>query len=254
MTREIQVLADGIYGSVVISDEEQALLAAKAAGRAVLGVEGKTGERLWAAPCVVPSWEEVTEDLLERVLRRRLGLPWQIAQGERLRIRELTQEDKRAIPAKEELLPEEAVFRDAEGLKAYIQNQYQVWEYGIWAVECRRDGCLAGLAGVFLPKLSEEAQAALAAWGPDGEFLELGYRIFSPFRGRGWGKEACGLIQNYVHEELGCRLLAVIEESNKASRRLAESLGFTPIFRGAVRAPESGTLWSERQLLYGETR
>lgn len=256
MTREIEAAADGIRGVVVISDEEQALLAAKAAGRAVLGVEGKEGERLWAAPYVVSSWEEVTGELLERILRRRLGLPWHIAQGERLLIRELTEADGGAIPAGEELFSGEAVFREAEGLRAYIKNQYQVWEYGIWAVERREDGCLAGLAGVFLPELSGEAERGLAEWGMEGNFLELGYRIFAPYRGRGYGREACGLIRDYAHKELGCGLLAVIEESNKASRRLAESLGFKLLLKaeGALKAPGAGTLSAGRRLLYGERR
>lgn len=256
MTREIEAAADGFRAAVVISDEEQALLAAKAAGRAVLGVEGKEGERLWAAPYVVSSWEEVTGELLERILRRRLGLPWHIAKGERLLIRELAEADKKAIPPGEGLFPGEDILQKPEGLKAYIKSQYQVWEYGIWAVERREDGCLAGLAGVFLPELSGEAERALAEWGMEGDFLELGYRIFAPYREKGYGREACRLILDYVHEELGCGLAAVIGESNKASRRLAESLGFKLILRseGPVRTPGAGTLSAGRQLLYGERR
>ena len=80
MVREIEVLAEEVRHTVIISDAPWALLAAKAAGRAVIGVEpgeeaeGEAGQRLASAPLpiapelaryIVPGWEYVTEELAE---------------------------------------------------------------------------------------------------------------------------------------------------------------------------------------------
>ena len=80
MTKERRIRIDGTDHRLLISDEPQALLAAKAAGRAVLGVENAVqGDwSLRGIPYVVPGWEYDTEELEELILRRHLGLPWMI--------------------------------------------------------------------------------------------------------------------------------------------------------------------------------
>lgn len=90
MTKERRIRIDGTDHRLLISDEPQALLAAKAAGRAVLGVENAVqGDwSLRGIPYVVPGWEYDTEELEELILRRHLGLPWMIDLTERLMIRE----------------------------------------------------------------------------------------------------------------------------------------------------------------------
>ena len=54
---------------VLISDEKEALLAAKAAGRAIVGLwrPGQAMDEISAAKYVVENPEDVTEDYLERV-------------------------------------------------------------------------------------------------------------------------------------------------------------------------------------------
>lgn len=99
MVKEMEICADGLRRTIVISDEPEALLAAKADGRAIIGVEQKAGgASLPAARYIVPGWEFVTEELADLVLRRHLGLPWTIGVTERLLIRELTMGDREAIP------------------------------------------------------------------------------------------------------------------------------------------------------------
>ena len=64
MDMECRVLIQGQEYSVFISDEPQALLAASAAGRAVIGVEGNcSGRMLPGADCVVPAFEDATPEL-----------------------------------------------------------------------------------------------------------------------------------------------------------------------------------------------
>lgn len=90
MIQERRIWIEGREYRLLISDEPQALLAAQAAGRAVLGVEDPAAEKwtIRGIPYVVPGWEEITEELEEMVLRRRLGFPWIIAASDRLTIRE----------------------------------------------------------------------------------------------------------------------------------------------------------------------
>ena len=115
MTKERRIRIDGTDHRLLISDEPQALLAAKAAGRAVLGVENAVqGDwSLRGIPYVVPGWEYDTEELEELILRRHLGLPWMIDLTERLMIREFVKGDVKQIP-EEEYAGEEAVFRSEE--------------------------------------------------------------------------------------------------------------------------------------------
>ena len=60
--------------------------------------------------------EYVTEELLELILRRYLGLPWLIDETERLYIREFVKEDAENIP-EEEYGKEEEIFRDPDKLE-----------------------------------------------------------------------------------------------------------------------------------------
>ena len=63
MVKEMEICVDGLRRTIVISDEPEALLAAKAAGRAIIGVEQKAGgASLPAARYIVPGWEFVTEE------------------------------------------------------------------------------------------------------------------------------------------------------------------------------------------------
>lgn len=258
MVKEIQVRAEGIDITVVISDEPEALLAARAAGRAVVGVEKMppeggemSGTGVVYAPYIVPGWEYATGELAELAARRFLGLPWIIGETERLLIRELRAQDRDLIPPEEELSPAEELFRDEEKLNAYIQIQYGFYEYGTWAVLRREDGRLVGLAGVVRPRLPQELEGRLdeASRACGSPILELGYRIFSPYRRRGYGAEACREILEYTGEVLGCRVCALIAEKNKASRSVAESLGMAILpGQGEIRGTDSGS--SGRLLLY----
>lgn len=294
MVREIEVLAEEIRHTVIISDEPEALLAAKAAGRAVIGVEpcgaaeGEAEPGMTLAPApgrirpdiaryIVPGWEFATEELAELVLRRHLGLPWTIGVTDRLVIRELTRADAERVPQQEALSAEEELFRDTEKLEVYIKGQYGFYEYGTWALVRKDDGAFVGLAGVSQPRLpaelagilEEEAAmgAILAATAPierpsvetiaqppacPSDFLELGYRIFSPYRRQGYALEACREILEYTHEVLGCRVCAMIRAENKASCRLAECLGMEQLSMHTLTGTDSGS--SQPLLLYGEIR
>ena len=69
MVAERSISLDGKTCTAVISDEPEALLAAKAAGRAVVGVE-REGADIWdikGIPYVIPDIKDATDELLELV-------------------------------------------------------------------------------------------------------------------------------------------------------------------------------------------
>lgn len=178
MKQERTLSIEGKEYTLLISDEPQALLEAKASGRAVLGCldtgNGEGASRdFQGIPYVVPSMEYVTEELLELILRRYLGLPWLIDETERLYIREFVKEDAENIP-EEEYGKEEEIFRDPDKLEVYIKNQYGFYEYGTWAVLKKSPSLLIGMAGVSNPNLPETALQALPTLPDDLCWLELG--------------------------------------------------------------------------------
>lgn len=260
MTKERSIRIDGTEYRLLISDEPQALLAAKAAGRAVLGVEapGRGGWEIRGIPYVVPGWECDTQELEELILRRYLGLPWTIDRTKRLLIREFVKEDVRQIP-EEEYAGEEAVFRAEETMEQYICNQYAFYEYGTWALVQKETSELVGMAGVSSPDAGIFEQYALGKLPEESQWLELGYHIFKPYRKRGYAKEAAEAIMAYAHEVLSAELFAVIHEKNQASRAVAESLGMKIVKERNVSyktatVVKNGTdrKWPKGYLLYAE--
>lgn len=222
MKKVYEVTVDGISCPVTVSDENEALQAAYAAGGAILGIwriegdgaaaVGDEGGNLLsdtsgfdACLYLVTSEEDITEQILERTARRHLDLPWNIAETERLLIREFASADP--------LEPQwehdgDGVFSDREKREAYRRSQYHFGECGLWALVEKEHKRMVGKAGI-----------------TDGE---LGYHIYPQFQGCGYAKEACRAILKYAAEELELdEVLLKAEKSNTVSLRLAEALGFS---------------------------
>ena len=283
MVMEYNSSLEGRSHPVVISDEPEALLAAKAAGRAIIGVENDGNK--WNITCahyIIPDFTSATRELAELVLRRHIGLPWIIGTTKRLIIREFVKSDAVRIP-KEEYGMEENVFRSPELMAHYIEKQYGFYEYGTWALEEKESGALVGMAGVSNPRLPKDLEEMLRRFetglpgtglpgtglpgtglpgtafsgsedpGPDraGQkqclpWLELGYHIFRPFRRMGYAGEAVAAIRDYAHEVLEVRLCAMIQTKNQASRAVAEGLGMECISGTGIQSSEAPLLYAER--------
>ena len=183
MKAEYRVIIEGQSHSVVVSDETEALLAAEAAGKASVGLWHRNQEQdLSMTGYVVESERALTQEYLERVVRRKLGLPWRIAETERLFIREFQMGDEKRIPQEPEDREGDRVFYTPQLLKEYIRCQYGFFEYGIWALVERQSKAIIGKAGV-----SQSLEAA------DG--LELGYHIFRQYAQR-WERGSRLLFQD----------------------------------------------------------
>lgn len=283
MVMEYNISLEGRSHPVVISDEPEALLAAKAAGRAIIGVENDGNK--WNITCahyIIPDFTSATRELAELVLRRHIGLPWIIGTTKRLIIREFVKSDAVRIP-KEEYGMEENVFRSPELMAHYIEKQYGFYEYGTWALEEKESGALVGMAGVSNPRLPKDLEEMLRRFetglpgtglpgtglpgtglpgtafsgsedpGPDraGQkqclpWLELGYHIFRPFRRMGYAGEAVAAIRDYAHEVLEVRLCAMIQTKKQASRAVAEGLGMECISGTGIQSSEAPLLYAER--------
>lgn len=243
MTRQHKLLIDGNLYGITVSDEREALLTAKAVGRAFVAV----GDEMFSGIGVeyaVESFEAVDEEYLERVLRRHLGLPWHIIESDRLLIRELTPEDYKFVSK------EEDAFSNEEQYLAYLNSQYRFYEYGLWGIERREDGILVGTAGVwnYEPKRTGNNRVKIREpqnvwkWNKknlekeiaEEDFvlqLELGYRTFAPYRRNGYAEEACKLIFSYVGEWYRdeYEVFAVTKASNIVSENLLKKLKFEKI-------------------------
>ena len=103
---------------------------------------------------------------------------------------------------------------EKERLRSYIRWQYGFFEYGIWGIYLKSSGELIGKAGVENAKWDENQ-------------LAFGYMIGENWQRKGYGREACVAVLQYVRENISCgRLAAMIDKQNLPSLRFAESLGF----------------------------
>lgn len=209
MTIVKEVTVEGTRYPVTVSDDNEALLAAAAAGRAIIGIWDPSVRPLGAGfdACLylVCEMEAADDMLLEKAVRRQYGLPWIIAQTKRLLIREFTKDDPLEAESDDD---GDGVFSDRARREDYIDNQYRFHECGLWALVLKKSGVIIGKAGITAG--------------------QLGYHIYGPFRGRGYAFEACSAILGYAEEELGLRHVRIkTGEGNEASVRLAEALGFS---------------------------
>lgn len=280
MILEQQVRIEDKLYPVVISDEKQALLTAKSAGKAIVGYLHEGGERdLSPAMYLVESldvleeiptgyiWMPKKPDVKEEtpagytwmspktgmkdetsgtakvmfasqpylvlVVCRQFGLPWKIAETQRLCIREFTPADVNHVHQEPGDREADRIFYTPEKLNTYIQNQYGFYEYGIWAIVRKSDGVLLGKAGVDFFDLSAIPDSRIPGSEamdrhPETEplQLELGYHIFESYRNQGYAIEACQAILDYVKETWNCPLYAVVEGVNAPSTRLLKKLKF----------------------------
>ena len=199
-----ELLTDCIW---IVSNRQQKQIADS------LGI-ASVGEPQCGTRYAVESLAELDIEYLERVRRRYNHIPWDIGETDRCLIRELSLSDLPALyglydkPGMTDFVePLYDYETELEYQKAYIENMYGFYEYGMWLVFSKETGKLIGRAGL--------------------EHNEMGYMIAPEFQNLGYATEVCRFIVDYARkntdfEELYCR----IDEKNVASVHLAKRLGF----------------------------
>ena len=174
---------------------------------------------------LVEGFEEIDADFLIKRYQRYHHIPWTILETERCIVKELSLEDMDALFA---LYQDEKIGEFVESLypyeeekefqRAYINNMYRFFGYGLWLVYLKEDGTLIGRAGLEHREYNEEPG------------LELGYMIAGAYQNKGYATEVCKAILDYAREhtafeEINC----LIDKENRSSIALAEKLGFSHV-------------------------
>lgn len=174
----------------------------------------KTGP--WEEPDLDPAFEE-------RDRCRKAGIPVNIAETERLLIRETVMEDVPALYGMRQqpgmgayMEPMQPTLKEElEFMEAYIRHMYAFYDFGLWTVLEKKSGVIVGRAGLSPSKLLDEG-------------VELGYMIAPDRQGRGYAPECGRAILDYAGNVLDLKELHILADSwNQPSIRTARRLGFT---------------------------
>ena len=168
-------------------------------------------------------FEYLDETYKARLRARYFGENVVIGRSERVLLREMKMSDLEAFysfsnagdePVLQAFLKE--TYAESENnLKAYIENMYPMYDYGIWVVESIDDGEVIGLCGL--------GQAEVK-----GEFCtDLGYYICPKWRNQGFAYESIEIVLDYAKNYLEFPLIyAIIKEENRISKGILRKFGF----------------------------
>lgn len=165
--------------------------------------------------------ESIDLSYFEGIYRRYAGIPWDILETQRCKIRETCVED---VDAFYEIYKEPQITRYMEDLYAdpaqekayirdYIEKIYGFYDIGVWTVLLKETGEIIGRAGLSYREGFEEP--------------ELGFVIGVPWQRKGLAFEVCTSIIKYGWEVCGfSKVQAFVEPGNEISMQLCEKLGF----------------------------
>lgn len=220
-------------GRVLVLSPEEGMVAHMARGECVIGV--RSGENLPPLPggCyLVDEEESVDAAFADRVYARFRHKPWKIGENDDLLLREfstddieslyLLEQEMRECPAISGILGEltetpwdeldpgsrEAL---AQKLSSYIEHQYAFYEYGLWGIWLKSEGCFVGMCGF---SVTEDAPS-------------LGYYISPAYRRRGFASQCCRMALDFVEDWVQVdEVSAKIDRENFASLCIVRALGF----------------------------
>lgn len=218
-----QLEENGLCGRLYVSDSAGAIcyLQRKDACIVLLEDACHRNTTVTGIRYVVEGLSGIDCEYLQRVYLRLRGEPWTILRTERCIIREMTPED---VPALYEIYADRQTVRYMEDLyddpeeeirytKAYIENIYAFYGYGMWLIEDKADGRVIGRAGVEYKE------------GREG--VELGFMIARRCWKQGFATEAVSAILDYTKEQLGIlHVYAMVEEDNDKSLAFCSKMGF----------------------------
>ena len=210
--------------TLMLCDLPDAVKELSGRGYAVIALqhEGNAQEKFPGAPYVFAEPEEVDFDSYVKAWQRLRGLPWDILETARLKLRETTPEDLDALyeiyamPGMTDYM--EGLFADPQDerryLTDYIRNVYGLMGFGVWTVLEKETGKVIGRCGF-------SVRNGFA-------HIELGFFIGTKWQRRGYAQEACRAVMTYGRDVLGFETVqALVKEGNDVSRHILERLGFT---------------------------
>ena len=207
---------------LVISSDQRILDLAAEKNVTAIGYQPPHSGSFLKADMVVEGFDEIDQGFFLRTYERHFYIPWTIAETKRCIIREFSMQD---LDALYDMYQEagmtdymEALYcyeEEREYQKAYIENMYRFYGYGMWLVFEKETGELVGRAGI---EHSEKLE---------GEF-ELGYAVRTKYQKQGYAFEACQAIIAYAATELEIsKLHCLIQKDNTKSIKLAKKMGFS---------------------------
>ena len=236
------------HAALWITDDAKRAEAYAQQGIPVLGVlqeKALATQSFDGVPFLVSDLAEVEPEYLEKVYRRQVGLPWEIARTKRCVIRESVAEDAKAFyeiykdPAVTEFMEDLPKDPDAFAawLEDYTKHVYSLLEYGIWTICLNPDRNEKRLLDSSCESVGDVDRGLIK----DGEQIigragltmregydapELGFVIGGPWRGQGLALEVCEAVLEYAKELEIPEVIAFAEAGNTASVRLLHKLGF----------------------------
>ena len=211
-----EFLYEGQQASVILTDDSQTAREYGKQGICCIGISNEDAffEGAWF---VVTDPEEADEHLLSLAWCRFNHIPYVVFRTDNLLCRESIDSDYDELKKLTEGL-EDIRFPSRDVFKAYTENAYNFWGYGVWTIlyKAGDEWQIAGWIGIMPPEEDNP---------PD-----LGFVIRRDLRGRGLAKRACSKIIEYAKENLGMENMTIrTGKENEAAKALARSLGFSEV-------------------------
>lgn len=144
-----------------------------------------------------------------------------VLETERLVLRRWRQEDREPFaalngdPVVMELFPAPLSRSESDAFMQRIEMHFERRGFGMWAVEVRETGALAGLTGLAVPGFHAPFMPA----------VEIGWRLAHPHWGQGYAPEAAAAALTFGFARLGLReIVSFTAVPNTRSRRVMEKL------------------------------
>ncbi len=222
--KAVEELHANIEECLIIEDSTNGLLAAKAAHIPAIGFHNpNSGKQDLSTACmIIEGFEEIDYLFLSNVYNRIHHIPITITQTKRLFIRELSEED---IPTINQIYQNKEVTKyiepfgslplEIEKQKAYIENIYYFYGYGIWGIfELASNQCI-GKCGIENKIIDGQAE------------FELSYVLDYSYWGHGYALEAVKSVLDYAKKQMELeRIVAIIDKKNIRSIHFIKRLGF----------------------------
>jgi RimJ/RimL family protein N-acetyltransferase len=224
LSKELEINLDMRKNALLIAATDELIAIGKELGVATIAYAKSEfpNQTYRGVDMIVEGFEEVDADFLEKMYQRHHRIPWTILETERCVVRELSLDDLDGLfelyaddgmdAYTEPLYPYE---EEKEFQRAYIENMYRYFGYGMWLVFEKETDKLIGRAGLEHREYNEVTE------------LELGYLIGRKYQGKGYATEVCKAILAYARENTGFeRINTLIQDENEVSIALSKKLGF----------------------------